>query len=1060
MTDNVLEFIVQMRDEASQAWQKLTQAINTHADAHTKAAKSIEGGNSALNKAVEVYKAYSSVVSTASGGITGMVGAIAAGVVTGNIFTDVLEKTVEILNDMVAATTNQERAQKNLDTAFQVTGSKIGMSMEDLQEYLEKTSNAFLVNKTQLTDAASTIVLLGKATQDNFKPAMDLALRWTEVMGGDVASAAHTVARALSEPQLALSLLQRRGVEVTQAERDHINVLIETGNKAEAVSEALKLLTDGLGGPDSPSAHAGLSGAIDNVKNSWHELMLSFQDSSIQKAITSSLNGTSDLMKILTYIRNSKSWEEARIKISNDKTLGATGKEWQVDNPEAYRQSVMNDLSTQIGDHAKTLAMLQGSGQYSTAVDPQTQNFLDPTLRTLQNELTALQQKYDDLAAGAKKAGESLDGSNGLDGAAKKASDGLSKIGPLVADALRSVGLVYQAPQGPSNDGTGAPLAGSVVTAAEAKNSEALAKARQNLRQNHRDFAAATDINEQNRLRAEGAQLVAEITALERQSVTVSKEKTAQEQASNDAAKIGLSLSKQQELAARQAAEADAKKRGLNADPSKGDTTAFNKDVAVQMKAFYAQQSLEQANAAAATSREVAQQLKLAAAYGTSAAAANKLAAEQEAANNAADGKGNTNARDIQSQKFAQALAENAKAVRQQIDDLDVAAQKAAAAADPIAAAYMDALAPVIQKLKELRAAALNDGSPEAAAQQQAITAQEAKAKQAALDTAFKAQITNMNATLATGKQQLAQDEARIKYATAISKEQDYQNRLVQINLGLKKALALATTDEERAAAQKSADDERAQARQLADSADNVRKATGPMAQYISSAKDSWSDYQTAEVNAVNGTNAALADALMGTKNFGASMHDVLMQVVRDFEQVAIKSQITGPLADWAFGSKGSSSGGDSGMVGRALSWLGTKAMSFLPSFSGGGIMTANGAIPLRKYDGGGIASTPQLALFGEGSSPEAYVPVPNGRIPVEMKQSGGGGMAVNTTINISMPSGNGNGGGGNSGANNRQLATEIGAAVKAAFNDNLREQLRPGNILNQAGNFDPRVSM
>lgn len=59
--------------------------------------------------------------------------------------------------------------------------------------------------------------------------------------------------------------------------------------------------------------------------------------------------------------------------------------------------------------------------------------------------------------------------------------------------------------------------------------------------------------------------------------------------------------------------------------------------------------------------------------------------------------------------------------------------------------------------------------------------------------------------------------------------------------------------------------------------------------------------------------------------------------------------------------------------------------LGFRP-FAGGGIMTQYGELPLKKYDGGGVAYSPQVAMFGEGSTPEAYVPVPSGRIPVEMR--------------------------------------------------------------------------
>ncbi|MEP3116372.1 hypothetical protein [Nisaea sp.] len=53
--------------------------------------------------------------------------------------------------------------------------------------------------------------------------------------------------------------------------------------------------------------------------------------------------------------------------------------------------------------------------------------------------------------------------------------------------------------------------------------------------------------------------------------------------------------------------------------------------------------------------------------------------------------------------------------------------------------------------------------------------------------------------------------------------------------------------------------------------------------------------------------------------------------------------------------------------------------------FATGGIMTANGPAQTAPYNGG-ITSDVSVALFGEGSQPEAYVPLPDGRsIPVTL---------------------------------------------------------------------------
>lgn len=79
-------------------------------------------------------------------------------------------------------------------------------------------------------------------------------------------------------------------------------------------------------------------------------------------------------------------------------------------------------------------------------------------------------------------------------------------------------------------------------------------------------------------------------------------------------------------------------------------------------------------------------------------------------------------------------------------------------------------------------------------------------------------------------------------------------------------------------------------------------------------------------------------------------------------------------------------------------SLFGSIASAF--GFEKGGIMTSAGPVPLRAYAGGGIANSPQMALFGEGSRPEAFVPLPDGRrIPVAM--SGAGGMNITQHITV-----------------------------------------------------------
>lgn len=121
----------------------------------------------------------------------------------------------------------------------------------------------------------------------------------------------------------------------------------------------------------------------------------------------------------------------------------------------------------------------------------------------------------------------------------------------------------------------------------------------------------------------------------------------------------------------------------------------------------------------------------------------------------------------------------------------------------------------------------------------------------------------------------------------------------------------------------------------------------------------------------------SLNNAILGTGSLKDSLRSLIMSIANS----ALTKYITGPAGEM-FGS----------------------FLSNAFQFENGGIMTSRGAVPLRAYAGGGVASSPQLALYGEGSKPEAYVPLPDGRsIPVTMKGgSGGGSVQVIQHLNIS----------------------------------------------------------
>jgi lambda family phage tail tape measure protein len=185
-----------------------------------------------------------------------------------------------------------------------------------------------------------------------------------------------------------------------------------------------------------------------------------------------------------------------------------------------------------------------------------------------------------------------------------------------------------------------------------------------------------------------------------------------------------------------------------------------------------------------------------------------------------------------------------------------------------------------------------------------------------------------------------------------------------------------------------------------------------------------------------------------GKLNFRKFADDVINELLRIAVRQAVIAPIAGAFSNALAGAAGgAAAGGGASSGGSATSSAGTQfggSASFGQyQFANGGIMTSMGSVPLRKYARGGIANTAQAAIFGEGSTPEAYVPLPDGRsIPVNMKGAGGG-VQVNMTINIDK------GGSDNSSvASDQESGKAFGNLMKNVALKTILEQKRPGGML------------
>lgn len=135
------------------------------------------------------------------------------------------------------------------------------------------------------------------------------------------------------------------------------------------------------------------------------------------------------------------------------------------------------------------------------------------------------------------------------------------------------------------------------------------------------------------------------------------------------------------------------------------------------------------------------------------------------------------------------------------------------------------------------------------------------------------------------------------------------------------------------------------------------------------------------------------------TSSLGSIVSNVFMKAEMGFGSLlqwvgTAFSQVISAIAGM-MSSSGGGGGGWGEIIGAVASYF----------FADGGVMTSKGSMPLRKYAMGGIANSPQMAIYGEGSMAEAFVPLPDGRsIPVTMSgaaQTGGLQQAPMVTVNV-----------------------------------------------------------
>lgn len=230
------------------AGKKKIESGNKELDASSKKTgdaldKNINDGTSKANASFESFKRASLIALAAVGTAT-----IAFGI-----------SSVKAYNDAAEAQAQTEAVLKSTGQSAGVTISqvnKLATSFERVTPYADEVIQS-------AENMLLTFTNIGKKT---FPAATEAVLNMSTAMGTDLKSTAIQVGKALQDPVVGVTALQRVGVRLTESQKDTVKSLVDVGDTAGAQAIILKELQTEFGG-SAKAAGKTFAGQLTILKN-------------------------------------------------------------------------------------------------------------------------------------------------------------------------------------------------------------------------------------------------------------------------------------------------------------------------------------------------------------------------------------------------------------------------------------------------------------------------------------------------------------------------------------------------------------------------------------------------------------------------------------------------------------------------------------------------------------------------------------------------------------------------------------------------------------------------
>ena len=147
-----------------------------------------------------------------------------------------------------------EQAQAKVEANLKSTGEIAGISGEELKNYVTDLRGHVQASRAELTDMASQLLTFPAITKDVFQSSMGLVADIAKQTGHGLSETAIMYGKALNDPVQGLQKMMRYGVMFTDAEKQKITLLEQSGH----LIESQKFMMEAI-------AHSGYAGVAKSM---------------------------------------------------------------------------------------------------------------------------------------------------------------------------------------------------------------------------------------------------------------------------------------------------------------------------------------------------------------------------------------------------------------------------------------------------------------------------------------------------------------------------------------------------------------------------------------------------------------------------------------------------------------------------------------------------------------------------------------------------------------------------------------------------------------------------